>query len=100
MMLVDLGCYLAIEECLDLKQNLLQYCSILAAEKSNEEDSTEKLVGMAEFNWTSKLAEIIHNLQKSSKTADVSVRLKYLLGEFNHQHDYKVSCNVGVYRIL
>ena len=91
LLLLDLGCNIDVDECMELKQKLLEYCPILAAEESSSGLSDEELIGQVELKWTKKLLEIISNLQKPDLTSDVNDRLKYLLGEFNLHHDFKVS---------
>ena len=91
MMLVDLGLHLEMEEAQVLIRNLLQLCTILGNHEAVKDYSEEEMIGVAELQWTSRLACLTHTLQSEQSTSDVNDRLKFIFGNFNKLHDFKVS---------
>ena len=89
MFLFDFGSNLEMKECDVLKNNLLEYCSILRFEDENSELDDEDLLGLAEKNWTVKLGKLINSLQ-NKQTTDFGERMKDLFAEFNAKHQFKV----------
>ena len=100
MFLFDFGSNLEMEECDVLKNNLLEYCSILRFEDENHRLDDEDLLGLAEKNWTEKLGSLINNLQNENLTTDFGERMKDLFARFNAKHHFKVHVTLLHCKIL
>lgn len=93
MLLVDLANSLEkpLEEANILVRNLYQFCSIFAARESNVDTPVEDLIGLAEVEWTHKLAVLFFNASQDKNTQDMPPLLKETMAKFNAQHEFKVN---------
>ena len=98
LLLVDLANSLdkPLEEANILVRNLYQFCSIFAARESNLEKSKEDLIGLAEVEWTHKLAVLFFNAGQEKNAQDMPALLKETMAQFNVEHDFKVNQYINI----
>ena len=80
--LLDFGRKCKLNEAEALYHHLLEYCRNRPKwEKNFKDNSEDQMVILMEYDWTSKLVEVLQNLQKSK--TDLNFRMKHHLTELN-----------------